>query len=138
VQVPTALRVVKTLANQAYPYCPSGQAGWERPVMRAVVDQNGFDIKQAQQSVAESISWISGQNGLQIGQVKTGTGTTDNNGEYEDNFWFCSSLCPGSSNTSSATQSNTDTLPNGSSYTLTNSTIQLACSWIKINGALTP
>jgi len=139
VQVTTALRVVQTLANQAYPNCPSGQAGWERPVNRAVIDQNGQDIKVADQSVGESISWNSGQNNLNIGSVTTGTGITGSNGQYEDNFWFCSPLCPGSSATSTATQSNTDTLPNqGGEYNLTNSTIQMACSQIKINGALTP
>lgn len=138
-QIPTALRVVQTLANSAYPNCPSGQAGWQRPVNRSVIDQSGHDIKEAGQTIPESITWNPGANNLNIGSVQTHTGVTDYQGLYEDNFWFCSPLCPGSSATSTATQSNTDILPNqGGTYNLTNSTIELACSYIKINGALTP
>jgi hypothetical protein len=139
VQVPTALRVVQTTSNGAAT-CPAGQSGWERVVMRAVIDQSSADIKVANQSVGETVTLNPGQAGLGSGPIKTGTGTTDANGQYPDTFSICSSSClSGSANTNTATQTNTDTLPNGGkTYQLTNSTIQYACTYIKINGNLTP
>jgi hypothetical protein len=81
------------------------------------------------------------QTGLGSGPIQTGTGLTDATGEYPDTFSICSSVCypSGSSATNTATQTNTDTVPNGGcTYNLTNSTITYGCTYIKVNGALTP
>jgi hypothetical protein len=137
VQVPTALRVVQTTVNAAAS-CPSGQAGWHRLVNRAVVDQNGSDIKVGNQTVGETVTVNTGQNGLNIGTIATHPGITDANGQYPDDFHVCTPLCPGSG-TTTATQTNNDTITSGgTTYPLTNSTIQYGCTSIKINGALTP
>jgi hypothetical protein len=118
----------------------AGQSGWKRVVSRAVVDQNSHDIKIEHQAIGETVTLNPGQAGLGNGPIVTGPGDTDANGQYLDTFSICSSLCPGgSSNTNTATQTNTDTVPNGGkTYQLTNSTIQYACTYIKINGSLTP
>ena len=137
VQIPTALRVVKTIVNAARS-CPAGQAGWERKANRAVIDQTGQDIKVANQTVNETVTVNSGQNGLNMGAIATNPGITDENGQYPDDFWVCSPLCPGSG-TTTATQTNTDTFEGGGTvFPLTNSTIQYACTYVKINGNLTP
>ncbi len=137
VQVPTALRVVQTTYNAANS-CPAGQAGWYRQVNRAVIDQNSMDIKVENQSVGETVTVNPGQNGLNIGSIATHTGITDSSGQYPDNFYICSPLCPGSG-TTTATQTNSDMFQSSSTvYTLTNSTIQYGCTYVKINGALTP
>lgn len=137
VQVPTALKAIATTSNGAAS-CPTGQSGWQRVVTRGVIDQLGQAIQIGNQSVGETLTLT--QTGLGNGPIATGTGLTDASGQYPDTFSICSSLCPGGSpSTNTATQTNTDTLPNGgTTYNLTNSTIQYACTYIKLNGALTP
>lgn len=140
VQVPTALRVVQTTYNGPpnTPACPSGYSGWKRVATRAVVDQIGRDIKVGNQLVSETVTPNAGEDGLYMtGHIVTGTGDTDDNGQYPDTFSVCSPACPGSA-TTTATQTNSDQMPSGGSYPLTNSTITYACTYIKINGALTP
>lgn len=138
VQKPTALRVVQTVVDQARTDCLPGSAGWRRVVNRRVIDQNGHDIMVAKQTVNETVTLNPGQAGLGSGPITQGPGITDANGQYPDSFAICSNLCPASTATNTATQTNTDILPGGGSYALSNSTIQYACKWIKINGSLTP
>jgi hypothetical protein len=136
VQVPTALKVVQTTTNSVNT-CPAGQQGWIRVVERGVLDQNSVAIVLANQTIGETVTVNAGQNGLFISSVATHPGITDVDGQYPDTFSFCSTACPGSA-TTTLTQTNNDTLPSGGNYPLTNSSIQWACSNIKINGALTP
>jgi hypothetical protein len=134
VQIPKNTRVVRTVVNQLNSACAPGYSGWDREVYRAVIDQNGADIKQSGQSLEESVSITA--NGLNLGPFNTSPASTDSNGQFYDTFKACSALCPASSNTTTASQTITDTF-NGV-YTLTPATLQFACGNIKVNGALTP
>lgn len=135
VQVPTDTRVVQTTFNSNNS-CPSGQAGWYRQVRRAVIDQSGHDIQQAGQSLTETANIDPNNNGLNLATLLTSPAQTDANGQFYDNFKFCSPVCPNQTATTAATQNITDTY-NGT-YQLNQTSLLYACGYVKINGALTP
>lgn len=133
VQIPTNTRVVQSIVNAANS-CPSMYAGWNRTVIRGVIDQNGRDIAQSGQSLAESVTLVS--NDLSIGGFNTSPAVTDPQGQFIDQFSFCSAACPASAATSVANQQITDTY-NGT-FSLAPTTIEFACGNVKVNGRLTP
>jgi hypothetical protein len=135
VQVPTASRITQNINNQSIsgaPYCPTGISGWLRVANKIVTDQNHTDMVVGGQNLTEQVT-IPQPNGLGISTVKTGTATTNAQGLFQDTFYVCSSSCPSSKNTVTATQTISDSL-NGHNYTLTNNSIVYSCSSITING----
>ena len=135
VQIPTASRIESELLNFALTSgvgCPAGQNGWYRQVQKLVTDQNGLDIVLGGQSLTESITV--GHNGLNLGTPQVGNATTNSSGFFQDAFFDCSPLCPGSGETD-ATQAISDTLPSGGgTYNLTPNSLAYKCTSITVNG----
>lgn len=133
VLIPTASVVVSQTDSDANTGCPSGQAGWYRQVLKAVVDQNGNPIELVGQNLAETVT-ITSPNQLNLKNPQTGTAVTDPNGQFTDTFFDCSALCPGTGVTD-ASQTISDILPNGSGpYNLAPNTLVYGCSSIIVNG----
>jgi hypothetical protein len=135
VQVPTASRITQTINNQPSAgtiYCPTGYAGWLRIVQKIVTDQNHADMVVSGQNLTEKVT-VPVPNAFGITQVKTGTATTDAQGHFTDTFYVCTNVCPGSTQSVTATQTISDSL-NGHNYVLTNNSIVYKCSSISING----
>lgn len=135
-QTPTASRIVSTMSNYALASgqspCAPGQAGWFRQVKKAVTDQTGGDIKVAGQSLTETVT-ITTPNDLHISGVTTGTAPTDSNGQFQDQLWACSSVCPASTGSTHATQNITDNW-NQHTYSLTPNAFVYTCKGNTING----
>jgi len=139
VQVPTDSKIVSQINSFAMnstssPACPAGQAGWYRRVQEIVVDQNGTDITVDGSTISETLGLTS------TNQLNLGTPTpflpvlTSGGGFFDDQFGFCSPLCPGSTGVSDLTEVFTDTLASGVPYTLKAHTLQYTCSGDTDNG----
>jgi hypothetical protein len=137
VQVPTADPIIATISNAArsgcQPYNGQPTSGWDRNTTKQVVDQNGNAIKLALQQMSESYV-IGATNQLGIATIQTGTGSTDANGQFGDDYWVCSTACPASSGQTQATQHPKDTLPSGTAYNLNTNAVVYKCSNITVNG----
>lgn len=97
-----------------------------------VIDQSGHDIQQAGQNLTETASIDSPNNGLNLTALLTTPAQTDANGQFYDNFKFCSSVCPNQTATTAATQNITDTY-NGA-YNLNQTGLLYACGYVKSMG----
>lgn len=135
-QVPTASSIVETTQNNALSSgqspCPAGYAGWIRVATKIVTDQNGSNIVAAGQSLQETITFPI-PNGLGIGSKVTGTANTNAQGQFQDTYYVCSSVCPSSSASVTAQQTITDTFE-GANYTLSPNSLVYKCSGITVNG----
>jgi hypothetical protein len=141
VRMPTYFPNIQTLNTEQLtstttPSCPSGQAGWQREVIRQVEDQNGTAIPGAGQQMIENVTSGPGPNGLNI-LIPNKNAPTDYQGQVIDTFNFCSPVCPGYTATSDFTQAITDTWA-GQTFNLGTYDLTYSCSSIKFNGALTP
>ncbi len=135
VQVPTASRITQNINNQALsgsPYCQTGIAGWLRVVNKIVTDQNHTDMVVGGQNLTEQVT-VPHPNAFGISQPNIGKATTNAQGLFQDTFYLCLSLCPGSTATVTAAQTISDSL-NGNNYTLTNNSLVNSCSSITVNG----
>jgi hypothetical protein len=135
VQVPTATRVVSTTYSGAPTgkyVCAPNQTGHERSVNKIVTDQNGADIVASGQSLPETITPVSGKNGLNLAVPGTGTGLTDASGEFGDNYGFCYTTCNGAAS-STFTQTYTDEYQS-ESYSLTPDTLVYTCTNVTVDG----
>ncbi len=132
VQVPTASRITQTINDQPYPSCPSGTAGWLRVVQKIVTDQNQTDMVVSGQNLTETVTYPQ-PNAFGINKMTTGKAITDAQGHFQDRFFVCTNVCPGSSQSVTATQTISDSL-NSHTYTLTNNSIVYKCSSISLNG----
>jgi hypothetical protein len=129
VQKPTSDAICDQNTNGARGGCPAGYAGWDRDVDLIVLDQSGQQIIVAGQQMNEK--YTIGNNGLHLTSIATGQTTTNAAGLYTDEWWFCSTYCPGSG-TTTATQAVTDTY-NGTPFQWSN-TIVYGCGAITHNG----
>jgi hypothetical protein len=133
VLVPTATRTVSTIYSQATSSCPAGQAGWDRKVYKIVTDKSGADIIAEGQQLTEGVT-INALNDLILPtDPQTFTATTNSVGQFTDRLAFCSSVCPGSTSETDATQVIGDTYL-GVRYILTPNTFVYKCSANTING----
>lgn len=131
VQVPTADPIQWDNSNVANS-CDPGYSGWIRDVTKQVVDQTGAGILASYQQMAESYTIQS--DGLHMGNIQTGQGSTNASGMFGDTYRVCSTYCTGSA-TTSTTQHPTDTW-NGQTYTLQTNSVVYACTSISINGSI--
>jgi hypothetical protein len=140
VQVPTATRTVSDVFSVAisptttspYRQCPANHYGWDRLVHKLVTDQEGGDITVAGMYMTETVTINTGQDGLGLGSISSANVYTGTGGDFEDELWMCTTLCPGSGETD-ATQHPGD-LANARQYTLTNNAFRYTCSGNYING----
>lgn len=141
VQQPTATRTVSTVSNHqinaGVSPCPSGQGGWWRAIDVIVTDQNTQDIVQQNQYMTESYTISGSVNQLGMTSISTGDATTGANGQWGDDFWVCTTYCPGSSGQTDATQYPVDR-PNGAgtspAYNLATRSVVYQCNGITIDG----
>jgi hypothetical protein len=136
VQIPTADPIISTASQGAISCTINGTAGagWNRDVNKHIVDQETPPqvIAVAGQTLTETYT-IGTPNGLSMSSIATGTGKTNAAGVVGDDYYVCSTLCPGAGSTN-ATQHPTDTLPSGKMYALTNNSVVYKCSSITVNG----
>jgi hypothetical protein len=139
VQVPTDSRIVSTISSFAMnssssPACPAGQAGWYRRVQKIVTDQTGTDITVDGSTISETLG-LTSTNQLNLGKPTAFPPvSTSGGGYFDDQFGFCSPLCPGSAGMSDLTEVFTDTVASGVPYTLKAHTLQYTCSGDTDNG----
>jgi hypothetical protein len=138
VQVPTASKITQTLSSHSISKgsspCGAGQGGWFRQVQKIVTDQNGSNMVLGGQNLTEVVT-IGTPHNLGIGKGQTGTAVTNASGHFNDTLLVCSSVCPGSSGQTNATQTIKDTLSSGSGpYNLSPNTFVYKCTGITING----
>jgi hypothetical protein len=137
-QVPTASRITQTISSHSinssnFSKCAKGQVGWYREVHKIVTDQDGVDIVLYLQNLDEKIT-VGTPNQFNVTGVQTGMALTDGNGEFADEFFVCSSRCPGSGQTD-ASQTISDILPDDSGpYNLSPNSLVYTCSNITVNG----
>jgi hypothetical protein len=134
---------VQTLSGKNYainsttsPACPSGQAGWYRRVQKIVTDQETppGDITVAGATISETLGKPS-PNGLNLLQpMPFSPIPTVAGGYFDDQFAFCSPVCPGSTSYSGLTQVLTDQPPTGGTYTLKTHTLKYTCTGNTDNG----
>jgi Bacterial Ig-like domain (group 2) len=139
VQVPTDSKILSTISNYAMsstssPACPSGQAGWYRRVQKIVTDQNGTNIADDNSIISETLG-LTATNQLNLGApTPFAPVSTSGGGYFDDQFGFCSPLCPGSTGESDLTEVFTDKPASGGSYTLKTHTLKYTCSGDTDNG----
>lgn len=133
--MPTASRITQDISSHvanSTNVCTGGQTGWYRQVKKIVTDQNGADIVLTLQALAETVT-VGTPNQLNVVGVQTGAAVTDINGEFQDTYFVCSSLCPGTGLTNSI-QVITDTYLGSGPYVLSPNVLALTCSNITVNG----
>ncbi len=84
--------------------CPTHFAGWDRSIQEIVSDQFGQDFVRDGILITETVTVV--PNGLNLPtSPQTGSEPTHNGGKFEDEFFFCSSVCgQGGSGETDATQ----------------------------------
>lgn len=108
--------------------CQAGYTGWDRAIDVLIATSGGQALTASGVVLNETVT-LPQPNAFGVTQVKTGTTKTQANGVYPDEFYVCSTACPGSA-TATATQS----LTYGSqSVTHTNS-IVYTCGSVKFDG----
>lgn len=106
VRVPYSARLVQTVWSRAYT-CNPGTAGWDRKNTERVVDQFGQDFTFDNQTISESFTIGRNDLGLSCGAQGSncsGTQNTYGGGNFNDEFFFCSRSCPGSTGETDASQ----------------------------------
>jgi len=141
-QVPTDSMITSTLLNYAMnttsnPACPSGQAGWYRKVQKITTDQNtpAGNITANGATISETLG-LTGTNQLNLSAPTPFAPVQTSGGGYlDDQFGFCSPLCPGSSGQTDLTEVFTDQpASGGASYTLKAHTLAYTCTGDTDNG----
>jgi hypothetical protein len=133
VQVPTDSKITSQISNYAMtttssPACPSGEAGWYRRVQKIVIDQNGANITANDSIISESLG-LTSTNQLNLpAPTSFAPVATSGGGYFDDQFAFCSPLCPGSSGNTQLTETFTDKPSTGGSYTLKTHTLKYTCT----------
>src|SRR5260370_14630244 len=131
-QIPTSVQV-RTTITQGAASCSAGFQGWARVVSNELVDQTNQTplgvIAQAGVAMADTIT-VTTPNDPGIRGTQTGTQTTDANGAWVDSYFVCSSVCPGSTGSTHATQTWTG---NGVNLAHANA-IVYTCSSITLDG----
>ncbi len=141
VQVPTDSRIVSQISSYAMtttssPACPSGQAGWYRQVQKIVTDQNTppGDITADGSIISESLG-LTSTNQLNLASPNPfAPVATSGGGYFNDQFGFCSPLCPGSSGQTDLNETFTDKPSTGGSYNLKTHTLAYTCTGDTDNG----
>jgi hypothetical protein len=142
VHVPTDSRIVSEVTSYpmntgSSPGCPPNQAGWYRRVRKVVTDDETppQDITVNGSTINESLG-LTSENGLNLGSPTPFPPVlTSGAGNFDDQFGFCSPLCPGSTGETDLTQVLTDQpAVSGTAYTLRTQTLQYTCSGDKDNG----
>ena len=130
VRVPTSVAYKSTISQQFLSslYCGFAQAGWERWVTLELRDQFGAAYQKSGLNMEDSIA-IGSPNDLNIGSAETGNEDTDANGTWPDQYYVCSSECPGTGQTNASQSWSWDTVE------LQNeNTIVYKCSSITVDG----
>lgn len=105
IQVPTSVAVIATLSTS--PTCPlSGfKGGFTRNVVDQLLDQFGQAYAKAGINMADKIQ-VGSRNDLGFNRTPvTGSTKTDSQGGWNDKYFTCSNVCPGSTGESDALQS---------------------------------
>jgi hypothetical protein len=103
VRVPYAARLVSTVYSKPRAGCDAGQAGWDRGITEKITDQFGADFTFDNVTMTESITI--GRNDLGLPCTAcNGSENTYGGGTFDDEFWFCTLVCPGSAGETDATQ----------------------------------
>jgi hypothetical protein len=139
VQVPTDSTITEQISNHAMtttsnPACPSGQAGWYRQVQKIVTDQTGAYITANGSIISESLG-LTSTNQLNLAPPNPfAPVATSGGGYFNDQFGFCSPLCPGSKGQTDLNETFTDEPSAGGSYTLKTHTLAYTCTGDTDNG----
>ncbi len=139
VQVPTDSKITSQISNYAMnttssPACPAGQAGWYRRVQKIVIDQNGANITVDGSIISETLG-LTATNQLNLGAPTPFPPVATTGGGYiDDQFGFCSPLCPSSTGKTDITEVFSDQPIAGGSYTLKAHTLQYTCTGDTDNG----
>jgi hypothetical protein len=102
VRVPTLVRWINTVESGAA-VCPTGQAGFSRQVTLELDDQNGQAMAFSGITMADSIQ-NSATNQLGLGNPQTGSFPTNAAGQWPDQYYACSTVCPTSTGETDALQ----------------------------------
>lgn len=130
VQKPTSDPIFSVNHNAAAS-CTTGFAGWNLDVNKHIADQNGDYILTPGQTLTET--YTIGTNQLNM-TINTASVQTNSAGIVGDDYFVCSTLCPGTRETD-ATQHPTDQLPGSpTQYTLNTNSVVYKCSSISVNG----
>ncbi len=139
VQVPTDSMIESQVSSYAMtttssPACPSGQAGWYRQVQKTITDQNGNPVTADGSIISESLG-LTTTNQLNLAPpTPFAPVATSGGGYFNDQFGFCSPLCPGSSGKTNLNETFTDKPSTGGSYALKTHTLSYTCSGDTDNG----